>query len=123
MGVTEDNDTLKAKGPTVMSGAERAEVVRACKYVDQVIEDCPPVLLPQFLEDHQIDYFAHSDEALPDGFADPYDFVKKKGKSLVIPRTTGVSSTGIVTRILRDREKYIERQLRRGLSLEELNLG
>ncbi|KAN0081913.1 hypothetical protein V8E54_003211 [Elaphomyces granulatus] len=120
VGVTEDNDTLKAKGLTVMSGAERAEVVRACKHVDEVIEDCPPVLLPDFMEEYNIDYFAHHDEPLPLGYSDPYEFVKRDGKFLVIPRTKGISSTSIVTRIIRDRDKYIARSiLRWGVSPEE----
>lgn len=124
MGVTEDVDTQKAKGLTVMSGAERSEVVRACKWVDEVIQDCPPVLLPEFFEEYNIDYFAHDDDyQMPPGREDPYAFVKRDGKFLVIPRTSGISTTSIITRIIRHREEYIARQVRSGVSPEEMNVS
>ena len=124
VGVTEDVDTERAKGSTVMSGAERSGVVRACKWVDQVIRDCPPVLLPGFLQEYNIDYFAHHDDyRMPPGHEDPYAFVKRDGKFLVIPRTSGISTTSIITRIIRDREKYIARQIRSGVSQEEMNVS
>ncbi|KAH8804491.1 hypothetical protein F5884DRAFT_796157 [Xylogone sp. PMI_703] len=123
VGVTEDNDTLKAKGLTVMSGAERAEVVRACKYVDEVIEDCPPVLLPEFMEKYDIDYFAYHSEPLSSCHPDPYEFVKRDSRFLEIPRTKDISSTAIVTRVIRDREKYVARQLRWGVSREAMNIA
>lgn len=124
MGVTEDIDTERAKGLTVMSGVERSEVVRACKWVDEVIEDCPPVLLPKFFEEYAIDYFAHDDDyRMAPGQEDPYAFVKRNGKFLVIPRTSGISTTSIITRIIRDREKYIARQVMSGVQPEEMNVS
>lgn len=37
VGVSSDKDTLKFKGKTVMDQKERAESVKHCKWVDQVI--------------------------------------------------------------------------------------
>lgn len=123
VGVTKDVDTERVKGLTVMSGAERSEVVGACKWVDEVIQDCPPVLLPEFFKEYNIDYFAHDDDyQMPPGHEDPYAFVKRDGKFLVIPRTSGLSTTSIITKIIRDREKYIARQIMAGVSEEEMNV-
>ncbi|EGC48815.1 cholinephosphate cytidylyltransferase [Histoplasma capsulatum var. duboisii H88] len=88
------------KGLTVLTGAERSETK------------------------HQIDYVAHDD--LPYGAAegdDIYAPIKAQGKFLVTQRTEGVSTTGIITHIVRDYEKYITRQLKRGTSRQELNVS
>ncbi|CAK7201655.1 choline-phosphate cytidylyltransferase [Sporothrix eucalyptigena] len=124
VGVTGDEETHKRKGLTVLSGKERAETVRHCKWVDEVIESCPWIVTPAFLEEHQIDYVAHDD--IPYGADegdDIYQPIKAAGKFLVTQRTEGVSTTGIITKIVRDYEKYISRQLKRGTSRQELNVS
>ncbi|KAK4042634.1 hypothetical protein C8A01DRAFT_33298 [Parachaetomium inaequale] len=124
VGVTGDEETHKRKGLTVLSGKERAETVRHCRWVDEVIENCPWIVTPEFLEQHQIDYVAHDD--LPYGADegdDIYAPIKAAGKFLVTQRTEGVSTTGIITKIVRDYEKYIARQLKRGTSRQELNIS
>ncbi|KAL2021998.1 hypothetical protein VTK56DRAFT_6238 [Thermocarpiscus australiensis] len=124
VGVTGDEETHKRKGLTVLSGKERAETVRHCRWVDEVIENCPWIVTPEFLEKHQIDYVAHDD--IPYGADegdDIYAPIKAAGKFLVTQRTEGVSTTGIITKIVRDYEKYIARQLKRGTSRQELNIS
>ncbi|KAK3394899.1 hypothetical protein B0H63DRAFT_61689 [Podospora didyma] len=124
VGVTGDKETHLRKGLTVLSGKERAETLRHCKWVDEVIEDCPWIVTPEFLEQHQIDYVAHDD--IPYGADegdDIYAPIKAAGKFLVTQRTEGVSTTGIITKIVRDYEKYIARQLNRGTSRQELNVS
>lgn len=101
VGVTGNEETHKRKGLTVLSGAERAETLRHCKWVDEVIPNCPWVVTPEFLEEHRIDYVAHDD--LPysaDEGDDIYAPIKAQGKFLVTQRTEGVSTTGIITRFV-----------------------
>lgn len=124
VGVTGDTETHMRKGLTVMSAKERSESVRHCKWVDEVVEDCPWVITVDFLEKHGIDYVAHDD--LPYGASegdDIYAPIKEKGMFLVTQRTEGVSTTGIITRIVKDYESYISRQLKRGTSRQELNIS
>ncbi|POR38416.1 Choline-phosphate cytidylyltransferase [Tolypocladium paradoxum] len=124
VGVTGDDETHLRKGLTVLSAKERAETVRHCKWVDEVIEDCPWIVTPEFLDANRLDYVAHDD--LPYGAAegdDIYQPIKAAGKFLVTQRTEGVSTTGIITRIVRDYEKYLARQFRRGTSRQELNVS
>ncbi|KAK5661674.1 hypothetical protein OQA88_9774 [Cercophora sp. LCS_1] len=124
VGVTGDEETHKRKGLTVLTGKERAETVRHCKWVDEVVENCPWIVTPEFLEAHKIDYVAHDD--IPYGADegdDIYAPIKEAGKFLVTQRTEGVSTTGIITKIVRDYEKYIYRQLNRGTSRQELNVS
>ncbi|CAI6086428.1 hypothetical protein V2G26_003542 [Clonostachys chloroleuca] len=124
VGVTGDYETHQRKGLTVMSAKERSETVRHCKWVDEVIEDCPWIVTPEFLDENKLDYVAHDD--LPYGAAegdDIYQPIKEAGKFLVTQRTEGVSTTGLITRIVRDYEKYIARQFKRGTSRQELNVS
>lgn len=124
VGVTGDAETHKRKGLTVLTGAERAETVRHCKWVDEVIPNCPWIVTPEFLEEHKIDYVAHDDEPyVADEGDDIYAPIKRLGKFLVTQRTEGVSTTGIITKIVRDYEKYISRQLKRGTTRQELNIS
>lgn len=124
VGVTGDSETHARKGLTVLNDVERAETIRHCKWVDEVIPRCPWVVTPDFLAKHNIDYVAHDD--LPYQAAegdDIYAPIKEKGQFLVTQRTEGVSTTGIITKIVRDYEKYIARQLKRGTSRQELNVS
>jgi choline-phosphate cytidylyltransferase len=92
--------------------------------VDEVVEDCPWIINVEFLEKHKIDFVAHDD--LPYGASegdDIYKPIKERGMFLVTQRTEGVSTTGIITKIVRDYEQYIKRQLQRGTSRQELNVS
>jgi len=124
VGVTGDKETHRRKGLTVLSAKERAETVRHCRWVDEVVEDCPWIVTTDFLSKRKIDYVAHDD--IPYGADegdDIYKPIKEQGKFLVTQRTEGVSTTGIITKIVRDYEQYISRQLRRGTSRQELNIS
>ncbi|KAF2740680.1 hypothetical protein EJ04DRAFT_454965 [Polyplosphaeria fusca] len=126
VGVTGDKETHRRKGLTVLSAKERAESVRHCKWVDEVVEDCPWIITdtPEFIEKHKIDYVAHDD--IPYGADegdDIYAPIKERGMFLVTQRTEGLSTTGIITKIVRDYDQYIDRQLKRGTSRKELNVS
>ncbi|KAF1928780.1 Nucleotidylyl transferase [Didymella exigua CBS 183.55] len=124
VGVTGDTETHKRKGLTVLSARERAESVRHCKWVDEVVPDCPWIVTTDFLEQHKIDYVAHDD--LPYGADegdDIYGPIKERGMFLVTQRTEGLSTTGIITKIVRDYDQYVDRQLKRGTSRKELNVS
>lgn len=123
-GVTTDEDTIRVKGRTVISAVDRAEVVRGCKYVDEVIENCEPVLNQEFMDQYQIDYFAHADTREVPGIKDPYRFIKDKGKFLVIPRITSWgSTTEIISRVIRDQDEYVGRQIKNGASRRDMNIS
>lgn len=48
--------THKYKGETVMTEKERYDALRHCRYVDEVLTDCPWVTTPEFLEKHQVTF-------------------------------------------------------------------
>ncbi|KAI8051174.1 hypothetical protein BDF22DRAFT_656609 [Syncephalis plumigaleata] len=112
------------KGRTVLTDEERYESLRHCKWVDQVIPDAPWTIDEAFLEKHNIDYVAHDDLPYQSGDQeDVYAFVKKMGKFLPTQRTEGVSTSDLITRIVRDYDAYLRRNLQRGMTAKELNIS
>lgn len=125
VGVASDEDTHRLKGRTVQTCAERAESLRHCKWVDQVVAPCPWLITPEFVEKHQIDFVAHDDAPYASGNDedDIYGWLKKAGKFKATQRAQGVSTTDLIVRILQNYEEYIHRSLSRGVKPEELNIG
>lgn len=124
VGVTDQQLTLENKGRTVMSDSERYNAVRHCRYVDEIVEGCPWVITPEFLEEHQIDFVAHDD--LPYGgkeMDDIYKPLKDRGMFVATQRTEGVSTSDIIARIVRDYDMYIRRNLSRGYTAKEMNVS
>jgi len=79
----------------------RMIMVRAVKWVDDIIPDAPYAITEEFMNklftEYNIDYIIHGDDPclLPDG-TDAYALAKKAGRYKQIKRTEGVSTTDIV---------------------------
>jgi len=123
VGVASDEDTHRIKGKTVMNEKERAESVRHCRWVDEVVENAPWIITPEFLEKHQIDYVAHGEDLCVDEHGnDVYKWVKDIGKFKTIKRTEGISTSDLILRIVRDYDEYIRRNLKRGYTGKQMNV-
>ncbi|CCE73128.1 Piso0_000148 [Millerozyma farinosa CBS 7064] len=123
-GIPSDKETHKRKGLTVLSDKHRVETLRHCRWVDEVIPDAPWCVTPAFLEEHKIDYVAHDD--LPYASTDSDDIyrpIKEKGMFLTTQRTEGVSTSDIITKVIRDYDKYLMRNFARGATRKELNVS
>lgn len=123
-GIPSDKETHKRKGLTVLSDKQRVETLRHCRWVDEVIPDAPWCVTPAFLEEHKIDYVAHDD--LPYASTDSDDIykpIKEKGMFLTTQRTEGVSTSDIITKVIRDYDKYLMRNFARGATRKELNVS
>lgn len=126
VGVSSDRDTLAHKGRTVLREAERYESVRHCKWVDEVVEGAPWTITKAFVRRHEIDFVCHDDTPYPsskDGSGDIYGWLKTEGKFIATKRTTAISTSDLITRVLRDYDSYVQRNLERGVSADQLNLS
>ena len=105
VGICSDAEIERNKGPPVLTLEEREGVIRANKWVTEVISGTPYELSEEFLEtlftEHRVDFILHGDDPclLPDG-SDAYAAVKAAGRFKTIKRTEGVSTTDIVGRML-----------------------
>lgn len=124
VGVPSDKVTHKLKGLTVLTDEQRCDSLRHCRWVDEVIPNSPWVLNVEFLKKHKIDYVAHDDIPYTSaGIDDVYKPVKELGKFLVTQRTDGISTSDIITIIIRDYDKYLMRNFSRGATRQELNVS
>lgn len=125
VGVPNDKLTHKYKGLTVLSDEQRYESLRHCRWVDEVIPNAPWEVNQEFLDEHHIDYVAHDDApyAGPNGQDDVYKFVKERGQFMVTQRTDGISTSDIITKIVKDYDLYLMRNFKRGVSRKELNVS
>ena len=56
VGVHSDAEIMKHKGRPVMSEKERYKMIRAIKWVDEVVEDAPYVTSLEILDKHNCDF-------------------------------------------------------------------
>ena len=91
-------------------------MVKQCRWVDEVIE-APWFMTEEFMIKNDIDFVCHDDiPYVSEGVEDCYAICKKLGRFKATNRTEGVSTTDIVAKILKNKEIYYIRNIKRGTS-------
>lgn len=62
VGVHNDEEIRANKGPPVMNTQERYAMVRACKWVDEVVEDAPYTTSMDVMDQYDCDFCVHGDD-------------------------------------------------------------
>lgn len=124
-GTCNDALTHKKKGQTVNTQWERYENISHCRYVDELFTDIPWVTTVEYMDKYHFDFLAHDDApyaSSSDASSDIYKPLKDAGRFVATQRTTGVSTSDIITRVVKHYDTYICRQLKRGVAHKDLNI-
>ena len=89
------------KGPPILNVQERAEIIRHCKFVDEVQIDVPYTPNIETLKSYNCDFYAHGDDPCIDSFGvDVTAAFREAGMYKEFKRTEGVSTTGTTGKLI-----------------------
>lgn len=101
-GVNSDNEIEKCKGPTIFKGDERAALVRACKWVDEVACDTEYTPTEETLDRYNCAFFMHGDDvSINENGEDIASRLRRAGKFKLFKRTRGVSTTDLAAKLIK----------------------
>lgn len=99
VGVHSDEQITSYKRRPIFSEQDRYEIMRGCRYVDEVIEAAPLVMTKDFLLNNNIDLVVRGDDTSQQHLEQQADPISM-GIMRYVPRTPGVSTSEIITRIM-----------------------
>lgn len=124
VGIPSDELTKELKGDVILTAKERIESLKHCKYVDEIVENAPWIVTLDYIEKYKIDFVAHDNAPYPGvDSEDIYAPLKRLNKFIPTKRTLGISTTGIITQLVKDYDRYVRRNLERGISAKDLNIS
>jgi glycerol-3-phosphate cytidylyltransferase-like family protein len=68
VGVASDEDIRINKGPSILNCEERCEILKHCKFVDEIIADVIFTPTLETLKDANCNYYAHGDDPCIDAY-------------------------------------------------------
>ena len=98
VGVHSDKSVESYKRKPIIEEDQRYEIVRSCRYVDEVIEDAPLVITRSFIEQHGIGCVIHVDDISTEMKRQHHEAIQL-GIVEYLPRTEGISTSEIIERI------------------------
>lgn len=105
VGLMADDEAAVYKRRPLMTLAERATVVAACRYVDDVVAPCPSPVTAVFLDRQRVDLVVHGDDLDAAGVNRWYSAAVHRGCFATVrySRDVGTPSTTAILDRLRDR--------------------
>jgi cytidyltransferase-like protein len=99
VGVISDEDATKYKRKPVFNEEDRYELVRGCKYADEVILRAPLILTKEFVDRHKIDFVVHGFSDTKDALAQKKFYEQVADIFYEIPYYRHISTTDIINSI------------------------
>ncbi len=106
IGVLADDTVESYKRTPILTLEERAAVIGACRYVDEVIVDPPLRLTEEWIREHQIDVIVHGDDFNQATLVDQYGAALELGIFKTVPYTKGISTTEIIKRVVARQDEF-----------------
>lgn len=102
VGVNSDKDVLKSKGfSPIYTEEERAELIRGCKWVDEVIVGTKYCVDMELLNKYNCDYAAHGNDLVYDtNGVNCYEDIKRHNRLKIFERSYGISTTSMIKHLL-----------------------
>lgn len=135
VGVISDKETLKYSGKTVLTETERMEAVSNCTWVDHVVSSSW-IVTPSFLKTYSIDILIHGPDDEPSVKTGLRNSILSRFPSqaalqtnnlktqyICLERTEGISTSIIISRIVRDFDGYVLRNLSKGVDRKDMNIS
>ena len=124
VGVCADEDVIREKGKPIMTTEERAECVRQCKWVDEVIVNSKWLVDLEYLDELGCKYIARDDTPYPcDDIDDMYAPFKKANRFLTTKRIGTISTTDLINRVLFNYESYVEESVKNSYEPKEIGIS
>ncbi len=99
VGVMSDADVEAYKRKTYLTMEERVKSIQGCRYVSEVLPNCPNPVTEEWITKHNIDLVIHGDDFDEAAQERWYGVPKRMGIFRTVPYTGGVSTTDIIRRI------------------------
>ena len=99
VGVCSDQDVSGYKRVPVMTALERARNASCCRFVDEVVVNCPFVLTEAFMDEMRIDCVVHGHVHPPASAKKYYAVALARDAYRTVPYTKGISTSELIQRI------------------------
>ena len=98
VGVHSDKDVASYKRKPIIGEKNRCEMIKSCRYVDEVVDNAPLMITKEFIDYNEIDFVIHGDD-INSNFIDFYKVPVQLGVMKYVPYTKGISTSEIIKRI------------------------
>ncbi|SCA63449.1 Uncharacterized protein SCG7109_AO_00260 [Chlamydiales bacterium SCGC AG-110-M15] len=99
VGLVGDEAASGYKRKPILTLDERMRSVGGCRYVTEVIGNCPMQVTKELIEEYDIDIVVHGDDFTEEKMRYYYGVPLEMGIFRSVPYTSGISSTDIIQRI------------------------
>lgn len=123
-GICADQDVLREKGQFVTNERERVRAAEGCRWIDEVHFPAPWYPSAENLRKVNCDFTAHDAEPyISLNSADSYESLKQAGMFIPTVKKEGVCTSDFIARVLRRKDSFIDRCIRKGVTESELKLN